>query len=894
MAVVVNVYGKADMAQIEKAEKQLAGMKREVSAQDKPWSKFGSVVSSTGAKIASGLAAAGIARWLAGTVSAAKEAEVAQADLMKAVAASGGSWKRQGPVIDALIQKHSMLASVDDEELSGAFSTLTKITGKTGTGMKNLGLVTDLARGAHISLNAAAKLVGKVAMGNTSALSRYGIVLKEGGTVQENLAAIQGRYAGQAKAYGETSAGAQDKFKIALENVQETIGSAVLPTLTSLSGKLVTVLNAFQNLPGPVKNVIMGVAAVAGAAVLLAPFVTAIIGVGKAMHLAALASKIWAAGQWLLNAAMSANPIGLIVIAVAALVGVFVLLWTKCEWFRDFWIGLWDKVKGVAEAVWPVIQAVGEKIVGALQWAWDTVSAAVTTFWDWAGGFIGKAVETWWSQISTVAGWIVGGLQVLWDTVSTAVKKFWDWAGPFITTAIAAWWEGIKINMHLIRRVFETVWDAIVLVVQTAVGVVKKTVDLIGDVIEVVRGIWDKVSTATSDAWDKVVGVVRDSWNAIKSKAENIKDDVVGAVQAVWKAITSKATDAWDGIVGIVKDAWNDIAGFVNKIISAVNWVVDKVPGMGSVGNVPSFPVSTPKTMDNGGGGGPRISIPKIMDNGGMGAEEAGKGGGITGALGSAWGWVNDLWDKFDIGSHLPRAGGGLLGGAQSAILAMAQDALLGLLKKFGIGGDRQSIVDFAKGRLGDPYVWGGTAPGGFDCSGLIYWAYQQAGKDWFPRIPGRSPLGTQISQGQIQPADVMFYYPGSIQNGVRVPFGHFKMYAGNGQTIESTSGGVQMRPADWSGVAQIRSYLAMGGITRGLAIAGEAGPEAVIPLTNARRGAAVLREAGLIPGGVYIAPGAVVVTVTGAGSDSAEMKRVIKSAVDDGLERLAREIAAA
>ena len=45
---------------------------------------------------------------------------------------------------------------------------------------------------------------------------------------------------------------------------------------------------------------------------------------------------------------MNANPIGLVITAIAALVAGFVLLWNKCEGFRNFWIGLWDKIKTVA------------------------------------------------------------------------------------------------------------------------------------------------------------------------------------------------------------------------------------------------------------------------------------------------------------------------------------------------------------------------------------------------------------------------------------------------------------------------------------------------------------------------------------------------------------------
>ena len=45
-----------------------------------------------------------------------------------------------------------------------------------------------------------------------------------------------------------------------------------------------------------------------------------------------------------------------------------------------------------------------------------------------------------------------------------------------------------------------------------------------------------------------------------------------------------------------------------------------------------------------------------------------------------------------------------------------------------GEGGDRAVVVQAALTQIGSPYVWGGAAPGGFDCSGLVMWAFQQAG----------------------------------------------------------------------------------------------------------------------------------------------------------------------
>jgi hypothetical protein len=164
--------------------------------------------------------------------------------------------------------------------------------------------------------------------------------------------------------------------------------------------------------------------------------------------------------------------------------------------------------------------------------------------------------------------------------------------------------------------------------------------------------------------------------------------------------------------------------------------------------------------------------------------------------------------------------------------------------------GKRPGIVRNATEHIGDPYVWGGSSPGGFDCSGLVYHAYKQAGMN-IPRIQVYG--GKVISSAQMQAADVLLYSPGAIQEGSRVPFGHYRMYAGGGRTIESGGGGVHMDSLANNPPAQIRSYLGLGGITRGLAIAGERGPEAVIPLTNPQRGAAVMREAGLIGGDTYV-----------------------------------------
>jgi hypothetical protein len=78
---------------------------------------------------------------------------------------------------------------------------------------------------------------------------------------------------------------------------------------------------------------------------------------------ASAASKAMAAGQWLLNAALSANPIGLVVVAIGALAAGLVLAYKKSETFRNIVNGVFG---GIKDFVWPIIKFLGEGVVKAL------------------------------------------------------------------------------------------------------------------------------------------------------------------------------------------------------------------------------------------------------------------------------------------------------------------------------------------------------------------------------------------------------------------------------------------------------------------------------------------------------------------------------------------------
>lgn len=242
--------------------------------------------------------------------------------------------------------------------------------------------------------------------------------------------------------------------------------------------------------------------------------------------------------QWLLNTAMNANPIGLIIAGITALVAAFAVLWNKSEAFRDFFIGMWEGIK---------------ETVGAI---WDAIKAVFVAAWD--------------------------GIKIIWDEVSGYFEAIWE--------AIKAVFDVVA---DYFKMVFETAWNYIKFVWDTVVGYFKLVWEGIKTVFAVVKDIlsgnfsdaWDKIK----GLWDKVVGFFKGIWEGIKN--------VFAPVGEFFSKIFGGAKDAikniWDGLVGIVKAPINWLIDGLNAFIKGLNkvQVPDWVPGVGGKGiNIPLIP----------------------------------------------------------------------------------------------------------------------------------------------------------------------------------------------------------------------------------------------------------------------------------------------------------------
>ena len=94
-------------------------------------------------------------------------------------------------------------------------------------------------------------------------------------------------------------------------------------------------------------------------------------------------------------------------------------------------------------------------------------------------------------------------------------------------------------------------------------------------------------------------------------------------------------------------------------------------------------------------------------------------------------------------------------------------------------------VVGSAMSQVGKPYGWGATGPDAFDCSGLMVWSYAQHGKSIPRTSQAQLAGGTPVPMSQLQPGDIIGYYPGTT---------HVGMYIGDGKIVHASDYGIPVQ----------------------------------------------------------------------------------------------------
>lgn len=323
--------------------------------------------------------------------------------------------------------------------------------------------------------------------------------------------------------------------------------------------------------------------------------------------LAQVSTAIWTKVQAGLNAVLTANPIGLVVAAIAAIVAALVIAYKKSDTFRAFvdklWSSLKDKLQPVIQAVSgfiqntlvPAFQSVSSWISGtvvpALQslgsWLKDHILSAVQSVSNWISGTLVPTLQSWGDYIRTN---IVPALQELGSAISSRVQPILSTISGFIRgtvvpafrsiitvirsilTAAAPILNNIKIAFqtafNVIRVVATTVWNQIKIVVQTALGVIRGVIQA---VTAVIRGDW-------SGAWTAIKNVALTIWNGIRATISNALSGLRSIVTSVLSGIRSWWSNTWSTIKNVAVTIWNSLSSSVrDKISSMASSISEKV-----------------------------------------------------------------------------------------------------------------------------------------------------------------------------------------------------------------------------------------------------------------------------------------------------------------------------
>ena len=116
------------------------------------------------------------------------------------------------------------------------------------------------------------------------------------------------------------------------------------------------------------------------------------------------------------------------------------------------------------------------------------------------------------------------------------------------------------------------------------------------------------------------------------------------------------------------------------------------------------------------------------------------------------------------------------------------------------VGGHGTTVIQAALSRIGSPYSWGGSGPNAFDCSGLVMWAFQQAGISLPHSSQALANGGSPVSVDQMQPGDVVNYYSDAS---------HSAIYIGDGMMVHASTYGTPVRvaPVDNAPIYNVRRY---------------------------------------------------------------------------------------
>jgi len=433
-------------------------------------SKLSSFGKTAGIAIGGAFAVGAIVDFGKSAVDAAAADAEAQGKLAQTLKNTTGATSDQIAAAEDYISKLSQQTALADDDLRPALADLARGFGDTEEAQKALAIATDVSAGTGKDLGTVTTAMMKAAQGQTGALKKLGVETNNADgsakSLDEIMASMSKTFEGQAAVAADSTAGKMRGAEIAMGEMSETIGSALLPIV----GTLATVLteDVFPAISTVFGWIMDNKDVVIAALVAVGLVITATLGP---------AFLAWAAGAAAAAAAtlLAAAPF----IAIGAVIaGVAYLIIHNWDTIVDVSKKVWETVRGAVEDAfnwvkdnWPLLLAIITGPIGAAVLIvvrnWDTITGAAQSVWNWINDNWHKLTDIIAGPIQTAKDLIQGA----WDGISTGAQVVFD---------------TVKGIFDKFAGIFEAIVDG----VKTAIG---KVVDAMTAPINAVIRVWNSI-----------------------------------------------------------------------------------------------------------------------------------------------------------------------------------------------------------------------------------------------------------------------------------------------------------------------------------------------------------------------------------------------------------------
>ena len=253
-----------------------------------------------------------------------------------------------------------------------------------------------------------------------------------------------------------------------------------------------------------------------------------------------------------LNAVLMANPIVLIVTAIAAVIAILVVLYTKCEGFRNF-------VNSVASAIVGFVKNAASAIAGFFKNLWATIQGIWSAVSGW---FKSKVIDPLVNFFAPIVQWISGFFQGCWIIIQAVWAAVSGWFKTNVIDPVVNFFAPIP---GIIGGFFSGLWTSIQSIWATVSGwfnlnVIQPLVNFFAPIVESIGGFF-------ANLWAYICSI----WQAAGTWfSENVTTPINNAFQAIGDFVKG----IFNGLIGLVEGMINRIIGAVNGFIGGFNDVV--------------------------------------------------------------------------------------------------------------------------------------------------------------------------------------------------------------------------------------------------------------------------------------------------------------------------------